>query len=190
MFTKRRLNPFFKQNTQDMLDDSDMVQFGGESWKDSPPPTLVFDEDDTSKGEGTQDQPVASGSQGKTNQLLVTGQHTGSRRGSCASLVTHCFDEEKDECCKNLKPRPSLSGASGKRNSIVLELPQPTRGRYVGEKGRKNQNKGFLLSWATDPTHGAQLEAVQGEERTGRGAGQLAHKVAVPVPYLGPLCKR
>ena len=148
MFTKRRLNPFFKQNTQDMLDDSDMVQFGGESWKDSPPPTLVFDEeDDTSKGDScTENQDGASGGHAEKNHLLEvqsTSQHTGSRRGSCASLVTHCFDEEKDECCKNLKPRPSLSGASQHRNSIVLELPQPTRGRYVHfiKKGKKKKGK-------------------------------------------------
>ena len=60
MFSKR-LNPFFKQNTQDMLDDSDMVQFGGESWKDSPPPTLVLDEDDTSKGESMESWAEISG---------------------------------------------------------------------------------------------------------------------------------
>ena len=81
--------------------------------------------------------------------LLSVHKGAGSRRVSCASIVTHCFDEETDECCKNLKARPSLGGASQRRkNSIALELPPG------GPAGRRKNSRGSIGGGAATSASG------------------------------------
>ena len=172
----RRLNPFDKQNTQDLVDDSDIPNVQFSTYGYGSPPTLVLDEDGEPRpyhrpgsvdiGVNTDPEPGQNtGSNSLSVANLIAGgyQGGGSRRGSCAAIVTHCYDEETDECYKNLKPRPSLGGGGGSRNqhrgSIVLELPQPRRsprGSICGDGDRSRcgsacsqSSSASAISWTT-----------------------------------------